>query len=356
MLRIHTITSAAAAKSYYMQSSDYYSEGSELVGEWGGKLAQMMGLSGTVDRESFERLVDGLHPQTGKELKPRRKDDQRVGIDCVWSGPKSYSVLEAMTGDEDLRQVFREAKRETQEEMQEDVATRVRKDGADEDRKTGNMLWADYEHSTARAVKGQVPDMHRHTHSVCMNLTYDPVERRLKAAQFGDLKRDAPYWEAVFEARLAHKLEGLGYAIDRRGGKAWEIAGVPQSVLDKFSKRTDEIETEAERLGITDADRKGELGARTRHAKGKGLTPQQLRQEWDRQLTDPERQALGAVHRREIARGPGVSASDAVAYAIRHCFERESVVPERELKRVALLHGLGSLTPEQVAAELPRRA
>ena len=100
MLRIHTITSAAAAKSYYTQASDYYSEGSELVGEWGGKLAQMMGLSGTVDRESFERLVDGLHPQTGKELKPRRKDDQRVGIDCVWSGPKSYSVLEAMTGDE----------------------------------------------------------------------------------------------------------------------------------------------------------------------------------------------------------------------------------------------------------------
>ena len=58
--------------------------------------------------------------------------------------------------------------------------------------------------------------MHRHTHSVCMNLTYDSVERRLKAAQFGDLKRDAPYWEAVFEARLAHKLEGLGYAIDRQ--------------------------------------------------------------------------------------------------------------------------------------------
>ena len=355
MLRIHTITSAAAAKSYYTQASDYYSEGSELVGEWGGKLAQMMGLSGTVDREGFERLVDGLHPQTGKELKPRRKDDQRVGIDCVWSGPKSYSVLEAMTGDEDLRQVFRDAKRETQEEMQDDVATRVRKGGADEDRTTGNMLWADYEHSTARAVKGHVPDMHRHTHSVCMNLTYDPVERRLKAAQFGDLKRDAPYWEAVFEARLAHKLEGLGYAIDRRGGKEWEIAGVPQSVLDKFSKRTDEIETEAERQGITDADRKGELGARTRHAKGKGLTPRQLRQEWDRQLTDPERQALGAVHRREIARGPGVTASDAVAYAIRHCFERESVVPQRELTRVALLHGLGSLTPEQVAGELPRQ-
>ena len=353
MLRIHTITSAAAAKAYYTQASDYYSEGSELVGEWGGKLARMLNLTGIVDREGFERLVDGLHPQTGEELKPRRKEDQRVGIDCVWSGPKSYSVLEAMTGDEDLRRVFGEAKRETQEEMEEDVATRVRQGGADENRRTGNMLWADYEHSTARAVKGQVPDMHRHVHSVCMNLTYDPVERRLKAAQFGDLKRDAPYWEAAFEARLAHKLEGLGYAIDRRGGKEWEIAGVPQSVIDKFSKRTDEIETQAGRLGITDADRKAELGAKTRATKGKALSPDQLRKEWDRQLTEGERQALAAVHRREVAPGAVVTAREAVSYAIRHCFERESVVPERELKRVALLHGLGSLTPEQVGAELP---
>ena len=29
-------------------------------------------------------------------------------------------------------------------------------------------------------------------------------------------------------------------------------------------------------------------------------------------------------------------------------------MPERELKRVALLHGLGSVTPDQIAAELPR--
>ena len=355
MLRIHTITSAAAAKAYYTQASDYYSEGSELVGEWGGKLAQRLGLSGTVDKESFERLVDGLHPVTGEQLKPRHKDEQRVGIDCVWSGPKSYSVLEAMTGDEDLRRVFQEAKHETQVEMEADVQTRVRRNGADEDRATGNMLWADYEHSTARAVRGKVPDPHRHIHSVCMNLSYDPVEQRMKAAQFGNIVRDAPYWEAVFEARLAHKLEGLGYVIDRRGGKEWEIAGVPQSVIGKFSKRTDEIETEAERLGIVDPNRKGELGAKTRQSKKKGLTPDQLRKEWDRQLTDPERQALAAVHRREIKAGDRVTEAEAVAYAIHHCFERDSVVPERELKRVALHYGMGCLTPEQVAAELPRQ-
>ena len=44
-----------------------------------------------------------------------------------------------------------------------------------------------------------------------------------------------------------------------------------------------------------------------------------------------------------------------MAYAIHHCFERESVVPERELKRVALHYGMGCVTPEQVAAGLPRQ-
>ena len=62
-----------------------------------------------------------------------------------------------MTGDEDLRRVFQEAKHETQVEMEADVQTRVRRNGADEDRATGNILWADYEHSTARAVAAKRP-------------------------------------------------------------------------------------------------------------------------------------------------------------------------------------------------------
>lgn len=42
-----------------------------------------------------------------------------------------------------------------------------------------------------------------------MNLTNDPEEHRFKAAQFGQIVRDAPYWEAVFEARLAFKEKGV---------------------------------------------------------------------------------------------------------------------------------------------------
>ena len=67
MLTIHTATSAAEVKKYF-DMADYYSEGQETVGLWGGRLAERLGLAGTVDKASFERLCDNLHPQTGDRL------------------------------------------------------------------------------------------------------------------------------------------------------------------------------------------------------------------------------------------------------------------------------------------------
>lgn len=361
MLRIHEVTSATHAKAYYA-ASDYYTDG-EVAGAFLGKLAERLGLAGTVDRASFEALCDNRNPKTGKPLTPRTNDERRVGKDFVFSAPKSFSIVEALATEDERRRLlgaFDEAVRETlAEDIEPDVQTRVRTDGADTDRTTGNLLAAAFDHSTARPVGDAPPDPHRHKHVLVFNATYDPVERRVKAGQFGNIKRDGEYYTAAFYARLAGKLEAMGYAIDHRGGKAWEIAGVPQSVIDKFRKRTEEVEAEhADRL-LNDPDyrpgHKHELGAKTRSRKRKELTPDQLRREWDAQLTDAERDALAAVYRKEIAQGPVVTPGQAVTFAIAHCSEQLSVVPERELKRVALLHGLGHVTPDQVAEELPRQ-
>ena len=138
------------------------------------------------------------------------------------------------------------------------------------------------------------------------------------------------------------------------GGNEWEVAGIDQPMIDKFSKRTAQIEAEAEKQGITDAAEKAGLGAKNRSKKQKELTLPELRKAWDAQLTDGERDALAAVYRRKIPSGEPITPAKAVEFAIAHCSEKESVVPERELKRVALLHGLGSVTLEEIAAELPR--
>ena len=197
-----------------------------------------------------------------------------------------------------LLDAFDASVRETMEEVQADMQVRVRKGGAQHDRPTGNVIWAEFDHSTARPVEGLPPDMHRHKHVFVFNATYDPVEDEIKAGEFSSIKRDGEYYAAAFYARLAGRLKAMGHAIDRQGGKKWEIAGVQG--MATFSKRTSEVEETAERLGITDDGRKAELGATTRAGKQKELTRDELRLAWDEQLTDEERDALARVYRQDI--------------------------------------------------------
>ena len=369
MLLTWDVTSASDAKNYYASSvspgadsprHDYYSEGQESPGRFGGKLGERLGLAGqVVDKATFDRLCDNLHPTEDEPLTPRTNESRRVCKDLTFSGPKSFSIIEAFASPEErahLRQAFDDAITETVDrDIEPDMQTRVRIGGADENRTTGNVLTVGFDHSTARPKNsGTLPDPHWHKHLLVWNATFDPVEDRIKAGQLGNVVRDKGYYRAAFYARLAGKLEGLGYAIDRRGGNEWEIAGVPQATIDTFSKRTAQIEAEAEKHGITDAAEKAGLGAKVRSKKQKELTLPELRKAWDAQMTDAERDALAAVYRKEIPAGGQVTPAEAVAFAIAHCSEQESAVPERELKRVGLLHGLGSVTPEQVAAELPR--
>ncbi len=186
------------------------------------------------------------------------------------------SLLYAMSGDQGILGAFRGAVDETMREMEAEMKTRVRMDGKDEDRVTGNMLWAEFIHTTSRPVDG-VPDPQLHAHCFVFNTTWDDEEHRWKAGQFSELKRDAPYFQAAFRVRLANRLQDLGFGVERKRDD-FEIAGIPKDVLGRFSRRTAIIEKAAEERGITDPDRKAELGAETREKKQHDLTWEELQQ------------------------------------------------------------------------------
>src|SRR6202521_5728615 len=88
---------------------------------------------------------------------------------------------------------------------------------------------------------GGIPDPHYHIHAFAMNAVYDDEEQRWKAGQFMNIKADAPFYEAAFNARLASKLVESGYAI-RRTDRDFELASVSRELIEKFSKRTKMIE------------------------------------------------------------------------------------------------------------------
>lgn len=352
MLRIIAQSSAAGAKSYYTQG-DYYTSGLELDGVWGGRGAAMLGLTGLAEKADFDALCDNLNPRTGEPLTARTRADRRVLYDWSFSVPKSVSLAYELGGDERILNAFRTSVEETMKEAEAEMKTRVRTHGQEFDRTTGNMIWTMFIHRTTRPSKeDQLPDPQLHAHVAVQNATWDPEERRWKASQQGDLKRDSPYWQAAFNARMAKRMADFGYAITRTAD-AWELADLPPTLNQKFSRRTQEIDQLAADLGITDPARKDKLGATSRLAKVKA-TIENLQSYWLGRLTPDETTTITTVRsnaERGLAARPTVTAEASMRYAIAHVFERESVVSEKRLIAEALRYGAGSVLPDDVRRE-----
>jgi conjugative relaxase-like TrwC/TraI family protein len=281
--------SAEGAEKYFdaaLRRSDYYTR---ERGVWGGKGAERLGLRGEVTREPFLALASNKVPGKEENLTVRTKDKRTAGYDFCYSVPKSVSVYLALTGDPGVEGMISEAFGETMVDVEAWMETRVR--GTDEEgnprhenRTTGNMVYAAFVHTVTRPIDG-IPDPHYHIHGCVFNATFDQVEGRWKAGQFMNLKADAPFFEAAFNARLADKLLGAGYGV-RRTERDFELASVSRELIEKFSKRTIEIERLAkEKYTILEArarklmretgmdfvdafvQMKAELGAETRESK-----------------------------------------------------------------------------------------
>jgi conjugative relaxase-like TrwC/TraI family protein len=343
------------AKEYFAESlrrEDYYSEGQEVSGDWNGIAAERLGLSGAVTTAAFESLCDNEKPGTNERLTQRNKSNRTVGYDFNFHCPKSVSVAYEFTQDERILAAFKMSVNQTMREIESEIKTRVRKNGANENRQTGNMVWAEFIHFTARPVNG-VPDPHLHAHCYAFNTTWDDVEKKWKAGQFRDLKADAPYFEAAFHARFSKQLNDLGYQIERTA-KGWELGGVPQRVLDEFSKRTEQVEQKAKELGITSAKGKDGLAALTRERKQKQFTKPELRELWNARVSAEERASIQKNLRNETSQAPTISEMKAMDFAMQHCYERASIVTDKELLRHALRFGMGDVDVAQTKRQLLR--
>lgn len=356
MIRMIQSKSAGHAKAYFSEAlakSDYYISDQELAGVWQGKLATRLGIDGIVNKESFFALCENRHPQTGESLTPRTKEDRTTGYDINFHCPKSVSLLHVMSGNDTILKAFQDSVTETMKEIERDAKTRVRKDGQYDDRDTRELVWAHFIHQTARPVESRAPDPHLHSHCFVFNATWDAQEQKIKAGQFRDIKRDMPYYQAVFHKVLSDRLVNLGYGI-KRTQKSFEIEGMAQEVIDLFSKRTDEIGRIAKEKGITDAKELGELGARTRSKKQKGTSMADLKKEWQEQIqiidNDKYRNGVMLDKGKHLSnRGIDLTPEDCINHALHHGFERASVMQDRRLLETALRHSIGHTAVSGIA-------
>lgn len=371
MLRIHTIENSAAAQTYFVHSerADYYACSPEKPGIWYGKGAQLLGLKGVVSESDFAALCENQNPRTKKQLTKRQNKQRRVAFDFNFHPPKSVSKMHALTGDKNIQLAMEKAVTETMQQVEKDMATRVRKQGCDTDRITGNMTWAQFTHLHTRPVEDAegrlVPDPHLHCHCVCFNATFDKEENCWKAAQIGDIKRDAPYYEACFHNRLIRSLKDLGYGVDIVDGK-WEIKGVPQTAIEKFSSRSDVIDKKRQKkeskLGRKLSGKEtAQLGQQTRHLKkdADDMSPLEQRQSWMDRLDKEERLSIvKTYHEARSKRGLNsnkgttkdncILSKHLVDYSIQHHFERASVMDRRRLLTDAIKLAYGEVDHESI--------
>lgn len=357
---------ALATRQYFetvLSRGDYYL-GQEVPGHWHGLGAEVLGLGigSQVTREQFAALLAGRHPITGAALAQRMRKDRRPGVDLTFSVPKSVSLAWAINADERIVELLREAVRETMSNDVEPLMMRRVRQGdkafTKERSQTGQLVYADFLHKTSRPVEGKA-DPHLHIHAFVINWTQQNGIHY--AGEFEEIIRQRPSLQAKFESRLARKLQTeLGYGVEKveyqqsgRTKSGWEIRGIERSTIEKFSRRTEQVESHAREQGITDAAEKSRLGKKTREKKDKGTSISELRQEWQSRLTEQERKTfpnLGKFSSQE-GRTEDERAIAALKFALDHHLFRQSTVERHQVVGTALEQAV-TLSPELIEKTL----
>jgi conjugative relaxase-like TrwC/TraI family protein len=247
MLRVSTIhaSSARASAVYYTR---YLTDApGEAPGEWSGRQADELGLSGEVETEALERLLSGCDPvsgtQLGYSLADRKLADGRVvkavaGFDATFSSPKSLSVLWALTGDQRLLEAHDVAVAAALAHLERyGSTTRIRSDGGRLHPDTRGLTIAVFRQTTSRADDPQI-----HTHAV-ISAKVQTADGRWWALDGRYLKRYqrmlGGLYQSVLRNELTHRF-GVDWTPIVKGQA--EIAGFPDELRAVFSKRATEID------------------------------------------------------------------------------------------------------------------
>lgn len=307
------ITGPNAEKNYY----------NEHGGVWHGEGARRLGLAGTVTDAQFKQIMYGYGPDgsnvEGKALVQNAGSEKRdAGRDFTFSAPKSVSAVWAICEpdlhDEIQHCMHRSATRAL-DFMSRHAAT-GRVGGGGLQREPVDMLYMLYQHGSSRLSKaaldaGHEADPQLHIHAIGANIGV-----REDGSTGAVVFRDMYAWKmatgAAFRVQLAWELTLAGLDIER-DREFFKVAGVPDSLVDEMSKRSDEIAAlmaeralsggraaEYANLSTRISKKEAELEAiraqALRTAAEHGFTPEMIRR--NRDVTPPTLNAVVAEKRR----------------------------------------------------------
>lgn len=213
---------------------------------WYEGLQTHLKLEGRPTFEIFEKCLANRHPVTGCLLTPRMNTtrlkkgktvaNRRLDHELTPGCPKTVSLMALVANDTRIITSFDVAAYQLLSLAARFAQTRVRRDQKNEVRLTQHLIGTLFPHVLSRAG-----DPHLHGHLVFLNLTRDPVEKRLKALEFSLVLDHSELLARWIAAKMMKDLLSFGYELEVKGS-TYEIAGISAEVISKFSKRTIAIE------------------------------------------------------------------------------------------------------------------
>jgi conjugative relaxase-like TrwC/TraI family protein len=207
-----------------------------------------------VQSEPFRALMGVRHPVSGEPLRAVGANGQAVvAIDATFSAPKSVSAVWALASPE-LRVAIESAHErgidralEHARELVPMVRRRIDTNTVMRER-AHELLATSWRQSTARAVAGHPPDPQLHSHVLIHGALR--ADRRVVAVDSRAWMVHQRELAAVYRSELAAELHRLGFAIERatgRGGRYFELEGVPDGLRERWSSRHREVHEAIER-------------------------------------------------------------------------------------------------------------
>ena len=384
---------------------------------WHGGAAKAQGLRAHVRPSLFEEVLSGWVPGTDIRLGRMREGEHehRPGWDITFSAPKSVSLEALAIGDRRVIRAHDEAVRATLDWVEAELLETRGWDPAARRRprvKAEGMVVAGFRHLTSRDQDPQL-----HTHCVLANMTRN-ASGEWRSVEPTRIRRSQKLIGAYYRNELARRLQSLGMAVTPRmvgPVPGFELAGYERSFLDAFSGRRRAILEHLERLGLPYTPELAQMAAlhTRRRKRDRGLA--ELVPEWrakaralglSREKTalapprpiDPltgervsvprvpppdlpanairsmkrapalprlprdESKGLSRVNWErlrsptpaELSREPELGVLEAVSRAVSHASERRTVLPEAEIRAVALGHAPGRYTLAGIDAAIGR--
>lgn len=338
---------------YYaaLGQEDGHEPGAEPPGQWFGKGAERLGLTGEIRPRHFHNVFDGLTPDGSRHLvghqRQEGREEHRPGWDMTFSAPKSVSVLWAQASPE-LR---------TRIETAHFAAVTQTLSYAERTLELGRMgpagikpvksslFFALFEHGASRAL-----DPLLHTHALLLNVGVRP-DGSVGTLNGAEAFRSKMLLGAYFRVELSYLLEqGIGLALDRKGS-AFEVKGVPDALVKESSKRRTQIEAALDRKELDSPMAAAMAAIETRDRKASVPRAELFerwrecgeRHGWTTELAD------GLSRRKPPEREPKKEVERAMADAIARIERAESSFTKRDITRAVLEECQARGVPAQAA-------